>query len=157
VRPFAAALAVAIVTMATVAPLAGCTRTLAPADSVSGSRARPSAVESPAGPPQGGDRVEVQRGYASWYGASLAGHRTASGERFDPTQMTAAHRSLPLGTWVEVRRADGAGGAVRVRINDRGPFGHSDRIIDLARAAADKLGIRKSGLALVEIHVVAGP
>jgi rare lipoprotein A len=52
---------------------------------------------------------------------------------------------------------DGKAAAVRVRINDRGPFGHADRIIDLARAAADKLGIRKTGLALVEVRVVAGP
>lgn len=108
-------------------------------------------------PPASSERTDVQRGYASWYGASLAGHRTASGERFDPSKMTAAHRTLPFGTWVEVRRVDGVGGSIRVRITDRGPFGHSDRVIDLARAAADRLGIRKSGVALVEIRVVAGP
>jgi rare lipoprotein A len=98
----------------------------------------------------------TQVGDATWYGGKLAGHRTASGERFDPRRMTAAHRTLPLGTWVEVRRVD-TGARVRVRINDRGPFGHEERIIDLSRAAADKLGIRKAGVARVEVRVVSGP
>lgn len=99
----------------------------------------------------------MQRGYASWYGAALAGHRTANGERFDPSKMTAAHRSLPFGTWVEVRRVEGPAASVRVRITDRGPFGHADRIIDLSRAAADRIGMRKSGVALVEVRVLPGP
>jgi rare lipoprotein A len=116
----------------------------------------PAAVETPAHAPTPSPRAEVQRGYASWYGASLAGHRTANGERFDPDKMTAAHRTLPFGTWVEVRRVDG-GAAVRVRITDRGPFGHDDRIVDLSRAAADQLGMRRSGVALVEVKVVEGP
>jgi rare lipoprotein A len=137
-----------------------CSRTVESPPAASPARpglASPAAAETPGQAPAPAERTEVQRGYASWYGASLAGHRTASGERFDPDKMTAAHRSLPLGTWVEVRRADGVGPPVRVRINDRGPFGHADRIIDLARAAADKLGMRKTGLALVEVRVVSGP
>lgn len=120
-------------------------------------RAAAYAADSPKEAPSPSERTEVQRGYASWYGASLAGHRTANGERFDPSKMTAAHRTLPFGTWVEVRRVDGVGGSVRVRITDRGPFGHSNRVIDLARAAADKLGITRSGVAMVEVRVVAGP
>lgn len=100
--------------------------------------------------------AEVQKGYASWYGARLAGHRTANGEVFDPRAMTAAHRTLPFGTWVEVTCAE-TGRTVRVRITDRGPFGHAERIIDLSRAAADKLGIRSRGTALVAVHVVQGP
>jgi rare lipoprotein A len=103
----------------------------------------------------------VQIGLATWYGASLAGHRTASGERFDPQGMTAAHRTLPLGTWVEVRRTDGQGPAVRVRINDRGPavsgVRGSHRIIDLSRRAAQELGIVRLGTAEVSVRVVAGP
>jgi rare lipoprotein A len=95
-------------------------------------------------------------GYATWYGAALAGHRTANGERFDPNQMTAAHRTLPFDTWVEVRRVD-TGDTVRVRITDRGPFGHEDRVIDLSRAAAQKLGIIKHGLTRVQLRVVQGP
>ncbi len=101
-------------------------------------------------------RREVQVGYATWYGARLAGHRTASGERFDPGQMTAAHRTLAFGTWVEVRRID-TGERVRVRITDRGPFGHEDRVIDLSREAARRLGMLGAGLTRVELRVVDGP
>ena len=101
-------------------------------------------------------REEVQEGIATWYGGKFAGRKTASGERFDPGAMTAAHRTLPFGTWVEVRRVDG-GGAVRVRITDRGPFGDDERIIDLSRGAAEKLGIVRAGVARVELRVVSGP
>jgi rare lipoprotein A len=106
--------------------------------------------------PAPGGRAEVQVGYATWYGGRLAGHKTASGERFDPSQMTAAHRTLPFGTWVEVKRLD-TGQSVRVRITDRGPFGHEERIIDLARAAAAKIDLIKAGMTKVEVRVVAGP
>jgi rare lipoprotein A len=106
--------------------------------------------------PEPAQREEVQVGYATWYGARFAGRTTANGERFDPNKMTAAHRALPFGTWVEVRRVD-TGEAVRVRITDRGPFGHEDRIIDVSRAAAQKLGIIKAGLTRVELRVVDGP
>jgi rare lipoprotein A len=99
---------------------------------------------------------KAQVGLASWYGKSLAGHKTSSGEPFDPNAMTAAHRKLKLGTWVEVRRVD-TGSSVRVRINDRGPWGDDRRIIDLSRAAADKLGIVHDGVAKVEVRVVSGP
>jgi rare lipoprotein A len=101
-------------------------------------------------------REEVQVGYATWYGRAFAGRRTASGERFDPRQMTAAHRTLPFGTWVEVKRVE-TGDAVRVRITDRGPWGHEDRVIDLSQAAARKIGFDKQGLIRVEVRVVAGP
>jgi rare lipoprotein A len=101
-------------------------------------------------------RAEVQVGYATWYGAALAGRTTASGERFDPEKMTAARRSLPLGTWVDVQRVD-TGQSVRVRINDRGPFGHAERIIDLSHGAAQRLGIVKLGTARVEVRVVDAP
>jgi rare lipoprotein A len=112
--------------------------------------------ETPASTRDAAPRVEVQVGYATWYGGKLAGHRTASGERFDPRQMTAAHRTLPLGTWVEVTRVD-SGQRVRVRINDRGPFGHEGRVIDLSRAAAETLDMRRLGVARVEIRIVSGP
>ena len=101
-------------------------------------------------------RGEAQAGFATWYGGRFAGHKTANGERFDPSQMTAAHRTLPFGTWVEVKRVD-TGETVRVRINDRGPFGHEERIIDLARGAADRIGLVRAGLAKVELRIVDGP
>ena len=97
-----------------------------------------------------------QVGYATWYGARFAGRKTADGERFDPNMMTAAHRTLPFGTWVEVQRVD-TGQSVRVRITDRGPWGHADRIIDLSRAAAKALHIVGEGLTRVRLRVVAGP
>lgn len=97
-----------------------------------------------------------QSGNATWYGAAFAGKKTASGERFDPTKYTAAHRKLPFGTWVEVRRAD-TGRTVRVRINDRGPFGDDRRIIDLSRKAAEDLDLVRAGVTRVELRVVAGP
>lgn len=99
------------------------------------------------------DRAE---GTATWYGKEFAGRKTASGERFDPSAMTAAHRTLRFGTWVEVTRVDD-GRAVRVRITDRGPFGHEDRIIDLSRGAAEKLGMLKAGVARVMLRIVDGP
>jgi rare lipoprotein A len=70
--------------------------------------------------------------------------------------MTAAHRTLPFGTWVDVRRLD-TGDVVRVRITDRGPFGHPERIIDLSQEAARQLGMLRTGVARVEVRVVARP
>jgi rare lipoprotein A len=102
------------------------------------------------------DVQDVQVGYATWYGRAFAGRRTASGERFDPGKMTAAHRTLPFGTWVEVRRVDN-GESVRVRVTDRGPWGHEDRIIDLSQAAAARIGLTKAGMTRVEVRVVPAP
>lgn len=101
------------------------------------------------------DAAGVQTGEASWYGKALAGHRTASGEPFDPNAFTAAHRTLPIGTWVEVRRLDN-GKVVRVRINDRGPH-VAGRIIDLSAHAASALDLVRDGVANVEIRIVDGP
>ena len=89
-------------------------------------------------------------GVASFYGAELAGNRTASGERFNPNAMTAAHRTLPLGTKVRVtNKANGK--SIVVRINDRGPFSKG-RIIDLSRGAAEKISMVRSGTARVTIE-----
>jgi rare lipoprotein A len=111
-------------------------------------------AEAPAEAPPGAEDVQV--GYATWYGRAFAGRRTASGERFDPRKLTAAHRTLPFGTWVEVRRVDN-GETVRVRVTDRGPWGHEDRIIDLSQAAAAKIGLTRSGMTRVELRVVPAP
>jgi rare lipoprotein A len=93
-----------------------------------------------------------ERGFATWYGAALAGHHTASGEIFDPSKLTAAHRTLKLGTWLEVRRTDN-GRVVRVRVNDRGPVSHRF-VIDLSSGAARELGMLKMGVAPVELRIV---
>lgn len=95
----------------------------------------------------------VQVGLASWYGSFHAGQRTASGDLFDPNAMTAAHRTLPLGTVVRVTNIAN-GRAVTVRINDRGPRDKS-RIIDLSRSAAQALGFAADGIMKVKIEQLA--
>lgn len=95
----------------------------------------------------------VQEGYASWYGGSLHGSKTASGERFNKNAMTAAHRTLPLQTRVRVINKRN-GRSVVVRINDRGPFGKRTRIIDVSEAAARKLGMIDAGVAPVRLEVI---
>ena len=101
-------------------------------------------------------RNEVQVGYATWYGAALAGHMTASGERFDPSKMTAAHRSLPLSSYARVTSLDN-GRSVIVKINDRGPQPRRF-IIDLSPRAADEIDMRRVGVAAVIVEpVVFGP
>ncbi len=90
-----------------------------------------------------------QRGIASWYGTKFHGRRTSSGEPYDMYAMTAAHKTLPLPTWVRVTNLEN-GRSVVVKVNDRGPF-HEGRIIDLSYAAAAKLGVLAKGTAPVEI------
>lgn len=94
-----------------------------------------------------------QTGTASWYGAWHHGRTTASGEAFDMFAMTAAHKSLPLGTLVKVTRKD-SGKSLVVRINDRGPY-KKRRIIDLSYAAACSLDIKRKGVTRVSIEVVS--
>jgi rare lipoprotein A len=94
---------------------------------------------------------ETQRGMASWYGAEQ-GHHTASGERFNPHALTAAHRRLPFGTIVRVTN-ELNGLSVDLRINDRGPWRHG-RIIDVTDAAADILQMKKRGTVPVTIEVI---
>jgi len=86
---------------------------------------------------------------ASWYGPGFEGRKTASGERFNSQDMTAAHRTLPLGSHVMVTNIDN-GKSVRVRINDRGPYIRG-RSIDLSRGAARKIGLEKRGVGRVRI------
>lgn len=94
-----------------------------------------------------------ERGVASWYGTKFHGRTTSSGEPYDMYAMTAAHKTLPLPTYVRVTHR-GNGRSVVVRVNDRGPF-VGDRIIDLSYAAAVRLGMHNDGTALVDIEVVA--
>ena len=92
----------------------------------------------------------LEAGMASWYGKPFHGRRTASGERFDMNELTAAHKTLPLGSVVVVRNPLN-GKTVEVRINDRGPF-VKGLIIDLSYRAALMLGIVKAGKESVEVH-----
>lgn len=91
-----------------------------------------------------------QRGTASWYGPGFHGRKTASGERFNSFDMTAAHRSLPFGTRLKVVNENN-GRSVVVRVNDRGPFAHR-RIIDLAKGPAQALGLTSAGTGYVSLH-----
>jgi rare lipoprotein A len=102
---------------------------------------------------EGRRALSVQQGQATYYGNSLAGHKTASGERYNPRAFTAAHRTLPLGSVGRVRRSD-TGAVVYVRITDRGPYASPRRIIDLSRAAAERLGMIRIGVAEVRLEVV---
>ena len=95
---------------------------------------------------------DVSTGKAAWYGKKFNGRKTASGQRFNSAALTAASNTLPFGTLVKVTNVKNKK-SVTVRINDRGPK-QADRIIDVTRAAAAKLGMLRSGLADVEIKVV---
>jgi rare lipoprotein A len=96
-----------------------------------------------------GEPRQTQTGMASWYGYECS--KTASGERYDPMSLTAAHRTLPFGTMVEVRNL-ATGRSITLRINNRGPF-HKSRVIDVSKRAAQELGMIKSGVARVELAV----
>lgn len=98
------------------------------------------------------EEVETQRGVASWYGPKFHGKKTASGEIYDQHEMTAASRTLPLGTRVTVTNLTN-GKKAEVTINDRGPY-VDGRIIDLSKAAARKLGLVDPGTARVRIEVI---
>ena len=91
----------------------------------------------------------IDKGLASWYGPRFHGRRTASGERYDMHDFTAAHKTLPFGTKVRVRSVY-TGKEVVVRINDRGPYKHQ-RVIDLSMAAITALGVRERGVTVVEL------
>ena len=93
-----------------------------------------------------------KRGIASWYGKKFHGHRTSNGEIYDMYQMTAAHKTLPLPSYVRVTHLKN-GQSVIVRVNDRGPF-HRNRLIDLSYVAAKKLGITATGTGVVEVEAI---
>ncbi len=101
-------------------------------------------------PPRPGD---AETGLASWYGGKFHGRKTSSGEIYDMHQITAAHKTLPLGTWVEVVHLE-TGRSIQVRVNDRGPF-VAGRIIDLSYGAARMLGMVEEGVAPVRVRTIA--
>ncbi len=120
-----------------------------PSDDVSATTNAPAMIEEAPSAPQ---ETVMGRGSASYYAAKFNGRRTASGERFDNAEMTAAHRTLPFGTLVRVTYV-ATGKSVVVRINDRGPF-TAGRMIDISRAAAEELGLVARGHGTVELAVI---
>jgi rare lipoprotein A len=97
----------------------------------------------------------IERGVASWYGPGFHTRQTSNGERYDMYAMTAAHKTLPLPTWVEVTNLRN-GRSITVRVNDRGPF-KEGRIIDLSYSAAEKLDMLRDGTTFVEVRAVEAP
>lgn len=95
---------------------------------------------------------QSEKGIASWYGNEYHGRTTASGERFDENQLTAAHRTLPFGSVVLVKNLKN-GQTVKVRINDRGPFVRG-RIIDVSKGAARELGMLRDGVVPCRVEVL---
>ncbi len=93
-----------------------------------------------------------ERGVASWYGEKFHGHKTSNGEIFDMYQVSAAHKSLPIPSFLKVTNLDN-NRSIIVRVNDRGPF-HGDRIVDLSYAAALKLGYADRGTARVQLESI---
>ncbi|OOF21465.1 hypothetical protein BZJ17_09070 [Salinivibrio sp. IB574] len=108
-----------------------------------------------------GQRYEILRephgyqeaGIASWYGQKFHGHKTSNGEVYDMYSMSAAHKTLPLPSYVEVTNQNNGKKAI-VRVNDRGPF-HNERLIDLSYAAAKKLGVLQTGTAPVALRLIS--
>jgi rare lipoprotein A len=96
------------------------------------------------------EKMEI--GHASWYGPNFHGKKTASGEIFDQGKLTAAHKTIPLGTKAKVTNLQN-GNTVEVEINDRGPY-IGQRVIDVSHAAANALGFVESGLTLVRIELL---
>jgi rare lipoprotein A len=96
--------------------------------------------------------LQTAQGLASFYNNKFHGRKTASGERYDKTDFTAAHRDYPFGTYVRVTSKE-TGNSVIVRINDRGPL-HSNRVIDVSRAAAVQLGMLRAGITRVTVDVL---
>lgn len=108
---------------------------------VAAKRSAPTTREKPAG--------DASHGLASYYSYDP---KTASGEKFDPNELTAAHRTLPFGTRLRVTNV-ATGRSVTVRVNDRGPF-IPGRVVDVSRSAAESLGMTKQGVAKVKLDVV---
>ena len=124
-----------------------------------GASAAPAATPAPAPAPAATPAPakaageHAMEGLAAYYSSRLNGHKTASGQTFNQDALTAAHPTLPFGTRVKVTNTKN-GKSVVVRINDRGPT-QAGRVVDLSRAAANRIGIGRGGLAPVKLEVVA--
>lgn len=120
------------------------------------SEPRPTDPSDPEGTYAERPALEVRNGRASYYSDRLAGRSTANGDRYDPTAFTAASRDLAFGTIVRVIRED-TGASVIVRINDRGPHRDHSRILDLSRAAAERLDMVRAGVIPIRAEIVEHP
>ena len=130
----------------------------APVAAGSGSQSAPNTSNDGRSPQSGEAQAGVgaiETGEASWYGNPYHGRMAASGEIYDMEELTAAHRTLPFHTWVEVTNLNN-GRKVQVRINDRGPF-VDGRIIDLSRAAAREIDMLRAGVVPVELRIIGAP
>lgn len=114
---------------------------------LAGCAPRPEVVRPDKPPPA---RAWLEEGLSSYYGPGLAGRPTASGEKFNPEKLTAAHKKLPFGTCLRVVNLEN-GRSVQVRVNDRGPF-VKGRVVDVSLAAARKLDMLEKGLARVRLY-----
>jgi rare lipoprotein A len=108
---------------------------------------------APAPAPAAAPAADSSEGKVAWYGRKFAGRKTASGERYNPGALTMAHKSLPFGTKVRVTNAKNQRSVV-VRVNDRGPTG-GERVGDVSAAAAQRLGMLRSGVIDAKLEVVA--
>jgi rare lipoprotein A len=116
----------------------------------------PAAATVPAVPPAAAPAAgAVEKGKLAWYGTKFAGRKTASGQPYDPNALTMAHKTLPFGTKVKVTNLANQRSVV-LRVNDRGPT-QADRVGDVSVAAAQRLGMVKSGVIDAELAVVAAP
>ncbi len=102
-----------------------------------------------------GSKVKAEKGQASYYADKFQGRSTASGEKYDKKKLTGAHRTLPFGTVVRVTNTAN-GKSVEVRINDRGPF-KAGRVVDVSRAAAEKLDMIRAGVVNCTVEVISQP
>lgn len=140
------AVGIACLFMLTLSVIGGC------AGAFTGSVSGPSEGTSPSELREG---ELIQSGKASWYGGKFHGRKTASGEVYNKWGRSAAHRTLPLGTWIIVERVSN-GRRIKVKVNDRGPFVEG-RILDLSRGAARELGLLADGVARVRLYSTKGP
>jgi rare lipoprotein A len=117
----------------------------------------PAAAQAPAAapPPAAAPATGTEQGKLAWYGSKFAGRKTASGQRYDPNALTMAHKTLPFGTRVKITNMANKR-SVEVTVNDRGPK-QADRVGDVSLAAAQRLGMVKSGVIDAELAVVSTP
>jgi rare lipoprotein A len=116
---------------------------------------RPPPEPTPTPTPTPTPRTTEESGLISWYGRPHHGRRTANGEVYDMHAPTAAHKTLPFGTWLEVENLEG-GQTTRVRVNDRGPF-VKGRVLDVSRSAAVDLGMMSTGVVRGRLRVIPAP